>query len=79
MTISVTEFKARCLEIIRTLERNGDVVEIERRGRVVARLVPVAGDAAREARPWERLLGTGHLLAEPGESVLRADDLEAAR
>jgi antitoxin (DNA-binding transcriptional repressor) of toxin-antitoxin stability system len=79
MTISVTQFKAHCLEILRTLERDGKVVEIERRGRVVARLVPVAGETGRDTRPWERLRGSGRLLAEADESVLTAEDLEAAR
>ena len=67
------------MEILRTLERDGKAVEIERRGRVVARLVPVAGDVARETRPWERLRGSGRLLAAADESVLSAEDLEAAR
>ena len=79
MTISVTQFKAHCLEILRTLERRGGVVEIERRGRVVARLVPVAGDGSRENRPWERLRGSGRLLAAADEPVLEAEDFEALR
>jgi antitoxin (DNA-binding transcriptional repressor) of toxin-antitoxin stability system len=79
MTISVTEFKAHCLEILRTLERRGGVVEIERRGKVVARLVPVAGDGSLQNRPWERLRGSGRLLATPDESVLAPDDFVATR
>lgn len=79
MTISVTEFKAHCLEILRNVEQRGGTVEIERRGRVVARLVPVIGHHAEATRPWERLLGTGRLDAAPGESVLHDKDFEATR
>ena len=78
MTISVTELKARLLEIIREVERDGTVVEVERHGRVVARIVPAA-PASAFARPWERLHGTGALLASPEESLLDDSDFEAAR
>jgi antitoxin (DNA-binding transcriptional repressor) of toxin-antitoxin stability system len=79
MTISVTEFKARCLEILRELERSGQAVEIERRGRVVARVIPVAGELSAETPPWRRLRGTGRLLAAPEESVLSDGEFEANR
>ena len=78
MTISITELKARCLEIIREVEANGEVVEITRRGEVVARLLP-ATVAAADVKPWERLRGTGVLLATPEESVLEDSDFEALR
>lgn len=78
MTISVTELKARCLEIIRQVERDGKVVEIARRGEIVARLLP-ANDAGADAKPWQKLRGTGELLATPEESVLDDDDFEALR
>jgi antitoxin (DNA-binding transcriptional repressor) of toxin-antitoxin stability system len=79
MDISVTEFRARCLEIIRRLERGGSAVDIKRRGKVVARLSPPpkCGDVPR--KPWERLAGSGELFAEPGESVLQEGDFEASR
>jgi len=77
MTISVTEFKARCLQILRELENSGEVLEIERRGRVVARLVPVGGDTAKECPPWHRLRGTGELRARADESAMTEQDFEA--
>ena len=73
MTISVTELKARCLEIIREIERDGKVVEIVHRGEIVARLLP----ATAEVKPWERLRGTGDLLASPEENVLEDHDFKA--
>jgi prevent-host-death family protein len=38
MAISVTDFKAKCLHLIRQVEAHGTPIDIVRRGRVVARL-----------------------------------------
>jgi len=81
MDISVTDFRQRCLEIIRSVEKTGKPVVITRRGKVVARLNPSGPPAGpRSIEPWEqlRMLG-GRLLAAPGESVLRDEDFEALR
>ena len=80
MDISVTEFKQRCLEIIRQVERTGRVVAITRRGKVVARLAPSWPRAEdSHLKPWERLRGTAECDFEPGDSVLREEDFEAMR
>jgi prevent-host-death family protein len=81
MDISVTEFKHRCLEIVRRVERTGKPVTITRRGKAVAQLEPSGvGASGPVPKPWERLRALGgKLLAEPGESVLRDEDFEALR
>ena len=81
MDISVTEFKHRCLEIIRRVEKSGRPVAITRRGRVVARLQPPpATQMGAGMKPWEQLRALGgRLHAAPGESVLRDEDFEALR
>lgn len=81
MDISVTEFKHRCLEIIRRVEQTGKPVAITRRGKVVARLNPSAPrTGSKGLKLWEQLREKGgRLLAEPGESVLRDEDFEALR
>jgi hypothetical protein len=56
-----------------------DTSVIERRGKVVARLAPPPGVAEAPREPWQRLRGTGELLAEPGELVLDERAFEAAR
>lgn len=81
MDISVTDFKHRCLELVRRVETSGTRVTIKRRGRVVARLEPAveAGEGVVRA-PWERLQALGgQLKSGPGDSVLRNRDLEALR
>ncbi len=75
MTISVTEFKAHCLEILRRIEKEGTPVDITKHGRPRFRVIPL-GTSARKY-PWERLRGRGRLLAEPGESVLEEDEFDA--
>lgn len=79
MTISVTELKARCLEVIRDMERDGHPVDVVRRGKIVARIFPATDVQALGERPWKRLHGSGKLLAGPGESVLDENDFEAMR
>jgi len=79
MDISVTRFRASCLELIRRVETGGEPVDIKRRGKVVARLAPPPAAGAPPRRPWERLRGSGELLAKPGESVLDAREFESGR
>ncbi|HEX2568448.1 MAG TPA: type II toxin-antitoxin system prevent-host-death family antitoxin [Polyangia bacterium] len=79
MTVSVTEFKIHCLELLRRLEKQREPIEITSRGKVIARLVPPGHEEGMEIKPWERLRGSGRLLASPGESVLSEDDFDALR
>lgn len=74
--VSVTEFKAHCLDMIRQVETAGKSVDLLRRGKVVARLVPM-GSAVQGTPAWLRLRGQGSLLATPEESVLDEKDFDA--
>jgi prevent-host-death family protein len=77
MDISVTEFKQRCLEIIRGVEKTGKTVTITRRGRPVAQLEPpLQATGAPELAPWERLRGRAQWLAEPEETFVSERDLK---
>lgn len=75
--VSVTEFKLHCLDVIRRVERDGAAVDLTRRGKVVARLVPTT-TATQGTPTWLRLRDHGRLLAQPEESVLDADAFDAA-
>jgi antitoxin (DNA-binding transcriptional repressor) of toxin-antitoxin stability system len=80
MDISITEFKQRCLEIVRSVEKTGRPVTIRRRGKVVAQLEPSPSTEMAGMKPWEQLRALGgQLSAKPGESVLRDEDFEALR
>lgn len=75
MDISVTEFKQRCLELIRQVEETGKPVTITRRGKAVAQLDPPVMQAASGVRPWERLRGRALWLADPGERFISEKDI----
>ena len=77
MDISVTRFRAQCLELIRQVESGGEVVEITRHGRTVARLTPPSSCTTPDQRPWEVLRGSGELAMEPEDSVLDAQGFTA--
>ena len=79
MTISVTEFKTKCLQLLKEIEAGGEPIEITRRGKVVARIVPAGLATASDKKPWERLRGHGRLLAKPEEGVLSESAFVAAR
>ena len=79
MDISVTTFRAHCLELIRQIETDGEPITIRRHGKAVARLLPPTGPAEQDAKPWEELRGSGALLTSAEESVLQANDFEALR
>ncbi|MGH8467747.1 MAG: type II toxin-antitoxin system Phd/YefM family antitoxin [Gammaproteobacteria bacterium] len=79
MTITITEFKAKCLHLIRQVEAQGEPIDIARRGRVVARLVSAAPGGAPRDKPWQRLRGSGRLESAPGESALADSDFKALR
>lgn len=79
MTITITEFKAKCLHLIRQVEAQGKPIDIARRGRVVVRLISAAPVGAPRDKPWQRLRGSGRLESAPGESALADSDFKALR
>ncbi|HEY0372464.1 MAG TPA: type II toxin-antitoxin system prevent-host-death family antitoxin [Thermoanaerobaculia bacterium] len=74
-TITIPELAARTEEILREVEA-GQVVEVERDGKVVVRMMPAE---AKPVRPWEAMHGKARLLASPEESVLNEEDFEVYR
>ena len=70
MDISVTRFRSHCLELIRQVESGGEVVEITRHGKSVARLTSSTGSITQSQRPWENLRRSGVLAVEPEDSLL---------
>lgn len=64
MRIGVRELRQHASRYL-ALVRNGEVVEVTDRGRLVARIVPVAGDS------WDEMVAAGEvLLAEDGRDIL---------
>ena len=76
--VSVTEFKAHCLDVIRQVEQDGTAIDLTRHGKVVARLVPTP-PTAQGVAPWLRLRGSGRLSGAPEMSVLDRAEFDALR
>lgn len=65
MEISVSQFKAKCLKIIESVEKGGETVIVTRHGRAAAQLIPV-GDgqgASLFGRGRNKTLINGELLS----------------
>ena len=44
LTISATDFKAKCLQLMDTVNRTGETIQITKRGKVIAELRPPGSD-----------------------------------
>lgn len=73
-TISATEFKARCLQLLDEVQRTGEELVISKRGKAVARVV-----AEKESKPWLALRGTGAYTADPFAPVIGETEIEALK
>jgi prevent-host-death family protein len=77
MTISATEFKAKCLAILDQVQSTGETVVITKRGRVVARLV---GETDAETKPWLALReGRAQWIGDPFRPAVEDDEIEALK
>lgn len=74
MKITASAFKARCLRLLDQVSRTGEELVILKRGRPVARLVPVG-----EEKPWLALRGRGAFTGDAFASVVDEADIEALR
>lgn len=57
-TLPVTEFKAKCLQLLDQVARQGDSLVITKRGRPVARVVPVSAPARPLRGSWKNVVKT---------------------
>jgi len=55
LTLPVTEFKARCLHLLDQVAQKGDSLVITKRGRPVARVVPVSAAAKPLRGSWKNV------------------------
>jgi prevent-host-death family protein len=74
MEINAAHFKARCLKLLDEVDRTGEEIVVLKRGRPVARVVPI-----HEDQPWLKLRGSGRFVGEPFEPVVAASDIDALR
>jgi prevent-host-death family protein len=74
--MNASEFKARCLAILDEVARTGEGITILKRGKPVARLVPVAGP---QAMPQDGLQGSVEILGDVIGPVLPPEAWEAEK
>ena len=60
--IAAGEFKAKCLGLLDEVEKTRKEIVITKRGRPVARVVPI--DQKKPATTWGRMKGTGIILGD---------------
>jgi len=73
MTVTATEFKAKCLALIDRAHKRGETIVITKRGRVVAKLI---GDSGTSKQPWKELRGQVTWYGDPLAPALDPDDIE---
>lgn len=73
--IGATDFKARCLAILDEVARTGQPVQVLKRGKVVARLVPAV--EAEAEHPQSTLQGSVTILDDALGPVVAEEELDA--
>lgn len=76
--VSASEFKAKCLQLIEAMQKDGEPVTITKRGRVVAELKP---KGAAERSPLESAFGSLrsdlYRFDDPAGPVVDPDEWDA--
>ena len=71
-TVSISKFKATCLELLKKVQRTGKPILITKRGEPVAQVVPHA--VKREKRRWLGCArGTGRIVGDIVSPVAEDD------
>lgn len=73
-TISATEFKAKCLQLIDSVQSTGEELVISKRGRPVARVI-----AEKETKPWLVLRGKGKFKGDPFAPAVENNEIESLK
>jgi prevent-host-death family protein len=72
MTVSATEFKAKCLQFMEKVKQTHEPILITKRGEVIAQLAPPP--AGRE-KPWLRLRGSVKIKGDIVAPILSEREL----
>jgi prevent-host-death family protein len=73
-TITATEFKAKCLQLLDQVQQSGEDLVISKRGRPVARVV-----AEKQSQPWLALRGKGRYQGDAQGPALPESEIDALR
>ena len=56
VTLPISEFKAKCLRLLGEISGNGQTLVITKRGRPIAKVIPMAAPPKRLGGTWEGLV-----------------------
>jgi prevent-host-death family protein len=73
--IGASEFKARCLAILDEVARSGEPVQVSKRGKIVARLIPAFSEDAEY--PQDALAGTIRMLGDMTAPSVHDSELDS--
>lgn len=76
MTVTATDFKARCLSLMERVRKTRKTILITKRGKVVAQLGP---PPAEGDKPWLKLRGSIESMGDVRSPVVRPDEIEALK
>lgn len=76
-SVSVSEFKAKCLGLIEQVDKTRQPLRITRHGRPVAELVPVGPN--RKRKFLGRMVGTGKIVGDIISPIIDLNEFEAYR
>lgn len=76
-SISISEFKAKCLGLIEQVDKTRQPLRITRHGRPVAELIPAGPD--RKRKFLGDMAGTVEILGDIVSPVIDLDEFEAYR
>jgi prevent-host-death family protein len=76
-SISVSEFKAKCLGLIEQVDKTRQPLRITRHGRPVAELIPAGPD--RKRKFLGDMIGTAEIVGDIVSPIIDLDDIEAYR
>ncbi len=74
MKITATEFKAKCLRLLDEVNETGEVLEISKHGKPVARLMPIQSEA-----PWAKLRGMGRFKGDAFAPAIEESEIQALK
>jgi prevent-host-death family protein len=73
-TISATEFKAKCLQLLDRVQATGEDLVVSKRGKPVVRVT-----AEKPGKPWLALRGTGRFHGDPTEPAVNDREIESLK
>jgi len=76
-TISISEFKAKCLGLIEQVQKTRQPLRITRHGQVVAEVIPAGPDRTRKF--VGDMVGTGKIVGDILSPVIELNEIEAYR